>query len=46
MQTKPPDQIIDMIIKELYERNMGKGSFNTSRIIQSIEKSNDDLKQS
>ena len=46
MQTKLPDQMMDIIIKELDERNMGEGLFNVSRIIQSIEKSNSDLKLS
>ena len=38
--------MMNTIIKELDERNMGKGSFNVSRNIHSIEKSNNDLKQS
>ena len=46
MQTKLLYQTMDMIIKKLDERNKGKGSFNAPRIIQSIEKSNNDLKQS
>ena len=46
IQKMLPDQMMNMIIKELDERNMGECSFNASRIIQSIEKSNNDLKQS
>ena len=36
--------MMNMIIKVL--EDMGEGSFNASRILQSIEKSNNDLKQS
>ena len=46
MQKALPDKMMNMIVKELDDRNMGQGSFNASRIIQSIEKSNKDLKQS
>ena len=46
MQNKLPDQMMNMMIKELDERNMGAGSYNASCIIQSIEKSNNDLKKS
>ena len=46
MQKKQPDQRMNMIFKELDERNIGGGSFNVSHIIQSIKKSNNDLKQS
>ena len=46
MQTALPDQMINIIIEELDERNMGNGSFNLSRIIQSIQKSNTKLKKS
>ena len=46
MQKALPDKMMNMIVKELDDRNMGHGSFNASRIIQSIEQSNKDLKQS
>ena len=46
MQKALPDKMMNMIDKELDDRNMGQGSFDASRIIQSIEKSNKDLKQS
>ena len=46
IQTKLLDQMMNMMIKELDKRNMCEGSFNASYIIQSIEKSNNDLKQS
>ena len=36
---------MNMNIKELDNKNMGEGPFNASRIIQSIEKSNNHLKQ-
>ena len=44
MRKMLPDQMMNMIIKEVDERNMGEGSFNASSIIQSSEKSNNDLK--
>ena len=37
---------MNMIVKEFDGKTMGQGSFNASRIIQSIEQSNKDLKQS
>ena len=37
---------MNIIIKELDDRNVGEDSFNASRIIQSIEKSNNNFKQS
>ena len=37
MRKNLPDQMMNMIIKELDKRNMGEGSFNASHIIQSIE---------
>ena len=46
MQKKLPDRMMNLMIKKLDERNMGKRSFNASCIIQLIEKSNNDLKQS
>ena len=44
METKLPDQMMNMIIKELDKRNMGDDSFNASHIIQSIEISKNYLK--
>ena len=38
--------MMNIIIKELDDRNVGEDSFNASRIIQSIEKSNNNFKQS
>ena len=46
MQIALLDQMINLIIKELDERNMGNGSFNSSHIIQSIQQSNTEYKQS
>ena len=37
--------MMNMIIKELEERNMGEASCNASHIIQSVQKSNNELKQ-
>ena len=45
MQKVLTDQMMNLIIKELHERNMGNGSLHASRIIQSIEQSNKGLKQ-
>ena len=44
-QTTLPEQIIGLLVQELDNRDMGNG-LNASRIMQSIEKSNADLKQS
>ena len=38
--------MMNMLVKELDEKNMGQGGINTSRIIQSIQQPNIDLKQS
>ena len=46
MQKALPDKMMDSIIKELDERNMGNGSFNAFCITQSIQQSNIELKQS
>ena len=40
------DKMMNLIVKELDERNMGQGPFNSSHIIQSIHESNINLKQS
>ena len=49
MQKKAPNQMMNIIIKELDKRKIWECSFNASRIIQSIENqtmtSNNDLKQ-
>ena len=38
--------MMNLIVKGLDDRNMGQGTLNASHIIQSIQKSNIDLKQS
>ena len=46
LQKMLPDKMMKLIVKELDDRNMGLGTFNTSLIIQSIQESNIDFKQS
>ena len=45
MQKKLPDQMMNMIIKNVDKRNTRGGSFNASQIIQSIERSDNNHKQ-
>ena len=46
LQNLLPDKMVNLIVKELDERNTGQGTFNALRIIQSIQESNIDLKRS
>ena len=46
LQKTLPDKMMNLIVKENDDRNLGQGTFNASHIIQSIQESNFDLKQS
>ena len=41
-----PDKMMNLIVKEFDDKNIGQGTFNASHIIQSIKESNIVIKQS
>ena len=46
LQQMLPDEIMNLVVNELDNRNMVQGTFNISRFIQSNQESSIDLKRS